>query len=290
MPELPEVENVKLQLNKYLRDHVFENVQINYQKCFQGDSKSIVGGKFVLARRFGKVLSLDLDNAYSLVIHIKLTGQLIYRGPNLRKAPNMSKKVTGGIPGKHTHVVFQLDRGGKLYYNDVRKFGWIKVVKTNAVENIDFIKKLGPEPFGSASGKSSRRLTSEKFKELTSSTKRSIKTLIMDQSKIGGVGNIYANDALFLAKIHPERKANSLSSEKITKLFGAIEKVLLKGLETGGASELAFVTPDGAEGAYQNHTLIYGKDGEKCPNKCGEVVKKKMVAGRGTYFCPKCQE
>ncbi len=280
MPELPEVESIKLQLERYLIGHKIEGVEVKYNN-FEGDKNKLVGGKVAGIRRFGKVISIDLDKDYSVVIHIKLTGQLIYRGPNLKNPPDLSKKVSGGAPGRHTHVTFDLDKGGKLYYNDVRRFGWLKVVKTKDVESIGFIDKLGPEPLDG--------LTTQKFKEIVGSTRRTIKTLLMDQSKIGGVGNIYANDALNLSKIHPESPANSLTGEEAETLYEAIEKVLKEGLKRGGASELAFVTPDGSEGGYQKHFLAYGRDGEKCKN-CGGVIIKTTVGGRGTYFCPKCQK
>lgn len=281
MPELPEVESVRLQLTRYLVGHKIEKVEIRYQKCFTGDAKKIKRAKVKKTRRFGKLLSIDLSNGFSLLIHIKLTGQLIYRGPKLKKPSKLSEKVKEGLGGKHTHVIFHLDKGGELYYNDVRKFGWIKVVKTSKVEDIDFVKKLGPEPLDG--------LTLAKFRKLTSSTRRAIKTLIMDQSKIGGVGNIYAIDALWDAKIHPETPANSLKEKKVETLYHSIEKVLKKGLKYGGASELAFVTPDGAEGEYQKHFLAYGQEGKTCPRCKIAKLKKIKVAGRGTVFCPVCQ-
>jgi formamidopyrimidine-DNA glycosylase len=282
MPELPEVESVRIQLGKYLSGHKIESVDVGDRKVLKKDEGKLEGGKVKKVRRFGKVLAIDLDNGYSAVIHIKLTGQLIYRGPKLKNPPKLSKKVYGGFPGKHTHVVFNLDKEGKLYYNDYRKFGWIKVVETDDVEKIDFIKKLGPEPLDGLSPK--------KFKQLTSSTRRTIKTLLMDQAKIGGVGNIYANDALWLAKINPKTPSNELSDKKVKELYKAIKKVLKKGLELEGASELAFVMPSGEEGSYQDHTLVYGKEGEKCKRGHNAKIKKIKLAGRGTYFCPVCQK
>lgn len=281
MPELPEVESVKLQLQKYLKGHVVEHIDVNTPKVVAGDTKKLVGGKVKKIRRFGKVLVFDLGNGYSVVTHIKLTGQFIYRGPNLKRVPQLSKKVSDGLGGKHTHVVFHLNDGGHLYYNDMRRFGWIKIMKTSEVEREPFIKKLGPEPFG--------ELTQKLFGEILGSTKRSVKVLIMDQSKIGGIGNIYANDALFLAKIDPRRPANSLEKVEVRKLFRAIGTVLKRGLSYGGASELAFVTPDGAEGEYQEHTLVYGKEGSVCKHGCQGRIEKFRLGGRGTYWCPDCQ-
>jgi len=289
MPELPEVETIKLQLQKYLIDHKVLDVDIRNQKIFQGKASDVVGAKIKEIRRFAKVLSIDLSNANSLVIHIKLTGQLIYRGPNLENPGVLSKKIVGGVPGPHTHVVFKLDRGGVLYYNDVRRFGWIKVIKTSDVEKTGFVGKLGPEPFASAQGKPSK-LTLEYFRSVLSKTKRAIKVVLMDQEKIGGVGNIYANDALWLSEIDPKRPANELNSLTVKLLFDSIHKVLKNGLKYGGASELSFVTPDGAEGEYQKHTLVYGREGEPCERCHERKIQKIFLSGRGTYFCSFCQK
>lgn len=282
MPELPEVESIKLQLKKYLVGHKIEKVDVRYRKKFEGDEKKLVGGKVKDVRRFSKVQSIDLNNGYSVVIHIKLTGQLIYRGPNLKNPEELSKKIIGGLEGKHTHIIFHLDKNAKLYYNDVRKFGWIHIIKTSNVEKHKFIEKLGPEPF--------KDLTLEYFRKMLAKTSRSIKVVLMDQGKIGGVGNIYANDALWLAKIDPKRASNKLSEDEITSLYKAIHDVLKNGLKYGGASELAFVTPDGSEGEYQKHTLVYGREGEFC-NRCHKTkISKYFLSGRGTYVCPFCQK
>lgn len=287
MPELPEVEAVRIKLSEFLSNHKIENVLIKNRKTFLGDEKKIIGASFMGFRRFGKVLVLDLDNNYSLLIHLKLTGQLLYRGPNLKNPPPLSPKVFGGIPGSHTLAVFNLDRNGKLYYNDIRRFGWIKLEKTSEVEKEKFIKNLGPEPpvIKNSFGK---KLDLDLFRQVLSKTFRPIKIVLMDQNKISGVGNIYANDALYLAGIHPQRKADSLSLDETEKLFRSVITVLENGIKRGGSSENTFVTPEGTEGQYQNFTLVYGRDKEKC-KKCGAEIKKIQLGGRGTYFCPKCQ-
>jgi formamidopyrimidine-DNA glycosylase len=282
MPELPEVETIKKGLEKYLVGHKILKVTVNNPKVFSGSPKNLVGGKIKGVRRFAKVLSIDLSNGYSIVSHIKLTGQFIYRGPKLKNPPNLSKKIVGGVPGRHTHVIFDLDREGALYYNDVRRFGWIKEVKTSQVEEIPFIKKLGPEPFG--------KLTFELFNSVLSKSSRPIKIVLMDQEKIGGVGNIYANDALWLSKINPKKAANSLTPEAKKDLYDAIHKVLKEGIKYGGSSELAYVTPDGKEGSYQDHTLAYGREGEPCERCHRAKFVKYFLGGRGTYACPVCQK
>ncbi len=290
MPELPEVETMRLQLQKFLVGHKILSVEVKNRKTFQGDEEKIIGGRVTGVRRFGKVSVIDLDNGYSILTHVKLTGQYIYRGPHLKNPGKLSIKVTGGVPGPHTLVTFRLNGDGVLYYNDVRRFGWIRLVKRQEVEDESFIKKLGPEPFGSAQGHGPKLLTLEYFRQILSKTSRAIKVVLMDQTKIGGVGNIYANDALWLAKISPRRRAVSLSLSEVGELYKAILHVLKEGIKYGGASELAFVTPDGTEGSYQNHTLVYGHEGEPC-EKCHKArIEKFFLGGRGTYWCPKCQK
>jgi formamidopyrimidine-DNA glycosylase len=282
MPELPEVETMKLQLGKFLKGHKIVSVEVRNRKIFQGYEKKIIGGKVSGTRRFGKVSVIDLDNKYSILTHVKLTGQYIYRGPNLKNPKSLSSKVTGGVPGPHTLVIFSLDRGGKLYYNDVRRFGWIRIEKTEDVEQESFIKKLGPEPF--------RDLTLDIFHQILSKTLRPIKIVLMDQTKMGGVGNIYATDALWLARIDPKTSAKELQSDRVTELYNALLSVLKEGIKYGGASELAFVTPDGGEGRYQKHTLAYGHEGEPCERCHKARFEKYFLGGRGTYICPNCQK
>jgi formamidopyrimidine-DNA glycosylase len=289
MPELPEVEAIKLQLGRFLTGHKIVSVEVRNRKTFQGDEKKLIGGKVVGTRRFGKVSVMDLDNDYSILTHVKLTGQYVYRGPNLPNPKPLSPKVTGGIPGPHTLVIFNLDHGGELFYNDVRRFGWIRVERTEDVLKEKFIVKLGPEPFGSAQGHGPRLLTLEYFREMLSKTSRPVKIVLMDQEKMGGVGNIYANDALWLAKINPKTPAKSLEDKSAKNLYEAILSVLKEGIKYGGASELAFVTPDGTEGNYQKHTLAYGREGDVCERCHKARFKKFFLGGRGTYFCPVCQ-
>lgn len=280
MPELPEVETVRRGLEKYLIGHKIVEIQINHPQVFTGEVKNARGAKIKKVRRFAKVLVIDLSSGFSFIIHIKLTGQLIYRGPNLKGKVSISKKVSA-LGGKHTHIIFKLDRGGILYYNDIRRFGWIKLIKTSEVETSNFISKLGPEPF--------KDLDFSKFKSIISKYKTPIKQVLMDQEKIAGIGNIYANDGLWMAKIHPQRPANSLSASDEKKLFEAIITVLKRGIESGGASELSFVHADGTDGSYQNYFLVYGKQGQLCQHCKKEKINKFKLGGRGTYFCPKCQ-
>ncbi len=289
MPELPEVETIKLGLQKYLVGRKIDKVEVRLSKIVQGDIKNIEGAKIIGIRRFGKGLVIDLDNKNSIAAHIKLTGQFIYRGPETKKI-KLSPKVGGGLPNSRTHVIFKLksqnakaeeESGTYLYYNDLRQFGWIKIIETSKLNDVSFFRDMGPEPF--------KDLTLEIFNKIISSSNTSVKPLIMDQKKIGGIGNIYANDALYDAGIDPERKAKSLSEREIKKLYESILKILKFSLKIGGASELNFVNALGEEGKYQNHSLVYGRAGQKC-KRCGGIIKKIFLGGRGTYSCSACQK
>lgn len=268
MPELPEVETIKIQLEKFLAGREIIGIEVRSRKILAEGEKNLLGGKIIGVRRFGKVVVIDLDNDYSALIHLKLTGQLVFQGPNL--------------PGKHTHVIFSLSGSKKLYFNDLRKFGWIKIVKSQEVITERFIAGLGPEPF--------KDLTLEKFREVLSKSSRPIKVLLMDQSKISGIGNIYANEALWLAGVNPRRSSKSLSLSEKQKIYNSILKVLKDGIKWGGASDQAYIQPSGEEGKYQEHFLVYGREGEVCTRCKKAKIEKIKLGGRGTYFCPFCQK
>ena len=240
-------------------------------------------------------LSIDLDNGWSIASHIKLTGQWIYEGekvpPHFAEATRGKRDLVGGeLPNKWTHVIFNLDKGGTLYYNDIRQFGWIKIVPTEEVVKLPFVHELGPEPPVAKAMEGRGPLTLDVFSKIVSSSNTKIKPLLMDQKKIGGIGNIYANDALFLARIDPRRPAKSLSLSEQSKLYKSIEEVLRRGLKYGGATEMNFVNVLGQPGGYQKYFLVYGRESEPCREKCGGKIQKIWLGGRGTYFCPSCQK
>lgn len=287
MPELPEVETLRLGMQKYLVGHTIESVEIRLKKIVTGDTKHVIGAKVIGVRRFGKGLVIDLDNGYSMAAHVKLTGQFIYRS-KVKKVEDVAKvakqKIGGELPNKFTHVIFRLNKGAVLYYNDVRQFGWIRIIQSGppagGLKDQSFFRDLGPEPL--------KDLTFSKFAKIVSSASAPIKTLLMDQKKISGIGNIYANDSLFDARIDPKRKAKSLTQKEIERLYQSINKVLKNALSYNGASDVNFVNILGEEGEYQNHFLVYGRKGQKC-HRCGTTIKKIKLAGRGTYFCEMCQ-
>jgi formamidopyrimidine-DNA glycosylase len=287
MPELPEIETIKLGLRKYLIGHEIEDVHVNISKMFAGQKKDIVGAKIIGLKRIGKGLIIELDNDFVLIVHLKMTGQLVYSDEKTKNLV-LSEKIGGGeLPSKYTHIIFDLDRNAHLYYNDLRQFGWVKVIAKDKLQDVLFFKEMGPEP-KVGEDLAGRELTFDYFKKVLEKGKSPIKIILMDQKKIGGIGNIYANDALFKAGIDPRRPAKKISNEEAKKLFDSIFFVIKKSLEYGGSSDENFVNALGQEGNYQKHTLVYGKEGRRC-GSCGGIIEKIKLGGRGTYFCPACQ-
>lgn len=295
MPELPEVEIIRRQLEKYLIGKKVVQVDVRKKDIVHGDLRNVLGSTFLSCERYGKGLVLELDNDYSLAVHLKMSGQIVYRGLETKELV-LSTKV-GVLPGKFTHVIFELckdRRTSHLYYNDVRQFGWIKILRTDSVCDESFFKNLGPEPsFDSVPskamrGKSSRKLTLEYFENVMSSSRSPVKNLLMNQHKIGGIGNIYANDALWKAKIDPRKPAKEISKDGVGTLYVAIHDVMKHSLEVGAASENMYVDALGQEGGYQNHFLVYHREGKKC-SRCGTIIKRFTLGGRGTFCCPVCQ-
>ncbi len=286
MPELPEVETIRLGLQKYLIDHEIEDVHVRLRRIFSGETSMCKGAKIQRVRRFGKGLLIDLDNDYSIAIHVKMTGQLLYaRDFSFAKVSTeklaICKIDVGNLPDKYTHVIFDLDKKAKLFYRDVRQFGWVKVLLTKDVGNLPFFKNLGPEFF--------KELDLARFEQILKKNKATIKQVIMDQAKMAGVGNIYANDGLYLAGINPKRAANSLNMKEQEKLFNSLEKVMKKGIEVGGASEWSYVDVLGGAGQYQDFFQVYNQKGKPC-KKCKSMIEKITLGGRGTFYCPKCQK
>lgn len=285
MPELPEVETIKRILQKAIVGKKIVDIEVRKPKIFQGEAKEVIGETIEEIERKGKMLLIKLSGDKGLLIHLKLTGQIVW-------VPDGGKKVTLGhpipfagskLPAKTTHVIFTIN-GGKLFYNDLRQFGWIKVISNIKHQMSNMIGKLGLEPFD-------REFTVDYLKQIFSRTSRPIKIVLMDQEKIAGIGNIYANEALFEAGILPTKPANKLKDSEIKKLKEAIIKVLKEGIKYGGSSakDEAYIKPTGEPGQYQQYFRVYQRAGEKC-RKCGTVIKRMNLGGRGTFWCPKCQK
>lgn len=279
MPELPEVETIRIGAKKYLIGKKIVAVEVKVPKMFAGDISNVIGAEIKDINRVAKILEIVLNNGYSILIHLKLTGQLVF-------VPKDKKVIaTGGhfqwaynqpMPHAHTHIIYEFSDGSHLYFNDLRKFGWHKIVKSNEV-----MKQLVkvPEP-------GEKEFNTEYLGKIFSKTGKTIKEVLMDQSKIGGIGNIYANDGLYWAGILPSRPAKSLSKSEILKLKKAVEKVIKMGLDAGGSSENTYVNIEGKRGHYMEMAAVYQ---QKIDPK-GHPVKKSRIGGRGTFSCPICQK
>ncbi len=275
MPELPEVETIKRQLEKEILGAVIVGVEVRDKRCWEGlweNNEKIVG-----IVRVGKYLFVKFVSGRGLQIHLKMTGRLVIRPLNHL---NIKPLEIDYETAKHTRVVLNLRDGRKIYYWDTRMFGYIKLVKDIRKQELGIRLKMGPEPWNISDIELLRKLQK---------TDRSIKEAILDQRMLSGVGNIYGNDGLWLARIDPRRKANSLKLSEVKKLRESLCRVLTRGLATGGASDNSYVDAYGKRGSYQNEFLVYGRAGEPC-NKCGIELKRIIVGGRGTWICERCQK
>ena len=265
MPELPEVETVRKQLEKEILGATITKIDVREIHCYEGLPWS-VSEKIVEIARVGKYIFIKFESGRGLQIHLKMTGRIVLVDPFYETAI-------------HTRVAMELSDGRKIYYWDTRMFGYIKHVEDIRYQESVISQKLGPEPWDISDTDLLRKLQK---------TGRAIKEAILDQSLLAGVGNIYANDGLWLAGIDPRRKANSLKLSEVKKLRLSLSTVLERGLAVGGASDNTYRDFYGGRGGYQNEFLTYGRTGEPC-NNCGLGIKRIVVGGRGTWTCDKCQ-
>ena len=287
MPELPEVETVRLGLSELLPGRVFAHVTHDTDKSFpngQADVQSFLIGSSVSAvKRRAKVLLIELTSNYSLVIHLKMTGQLVFVSAETRfGAGHPNDSLVGNLPDKSTRVVFTFSDDSRLFFNDQRKFGWIRLMPTIDVPNIDFMRKVGPEPL--ADDFTALDFTERLFRRKNTS----IKAALLDQSVIAGVGNIYADESLWGARIHPATVVRNVSNQKLQRLFTELQYVLNLAIQKGGSSDKNYVNAEGKKGSYLSFARVFRREGQACP-RCGTTIAKLRVAGRGTHICPHCQ-
>lgn len=288
MPELPEVETVRIGLGELLPGKVVKNVWHDWPKSFPNAEADVqnflIGAKVLYVKRRAKVLIIELSTKYSLIIHLKMTGQMVFRSNDDSErfgAGHPNNSLIGELPDASTRVI--LDFGdSKLFFNDQRKFGWVRLVPTAEIPQIDFFKKLGPEPLNA-------EFTSDAFStRLQRRSKSGIKAVLLDQAVLAGVGNIYADESLYAAKIHPEAKVQDISPGQLKKLHSELIAVLKLSIEKGGSSDRNYVDAKGKRGSYLTFAQVFRKNGQPCP-RCGTIILKTRVAGRGTHICPHCQ-
>lgn len=316
MPELPEVETVRRGLEMLIVSKQVQTVSFDWPKSFPNSQTDVdeflVGAKITKVRRRAKVLIIELSSDYSLVVHLKMTGQLVFVNKNLIDSrrnmvgENSEKPTTnyqilttkdevrfgaghpndslvGNLPDKSTRVQITFNDDSNLFFNDQRKFGWMRLLPTVEVPNIDFMKKVGPEPL-------SDDFTAKVFIDRVRRRKNSvIKAVILDQTVLAGVGNIYADEALWGAKIHPEQRVVEISDAKLQKLHKEIRFVLALSIEKGGSTDKNYVDAEGKKGSYLSFARVFRREGQPCPRHSKVLIEKTRVAGRGTHICPKCQ-
>lgn len=280
MPELPEVETIRAGLNHYLKGKTILAVSSDTPKLFPNDvhlvNMHLLGSKVEAVRRRGKAMIVHLSTGYALVIHLKMTGQMIYVGKETKD------RIEESMPGRFTHIIFSLSDEAKLYYNDMRKFGWIKLMPLEEVEELPFLKEMGAEPL-------STKFTTEYLAKKLQKKSVAVKAAILDQKVVAGVGNIYADESLFLSGIMPSRPADSLSTAEVKKLCSNIKKVLKHSIDLGGSTRKDYVNAIGQKGDYLDEAYVYGRAGEPC-RRCDSPIEKIKLAGRGTHFCRQCQK
>ncbi|HTE57487.1 MAG TPA: bifunctional DNA-formamidopyrimidine glycosylase/DNA-(apurinic or apyrimidinic site) lyase [Verrucomicrobiae bacterium] len=289
MPELPEVETVKLGLNQLVIGKKVASVNFNWSKSFPNAPEDVrqflVGAQLLAVRRRAKVLIIELDSKYSLLIHLKMTGQLVFVGTQTRfGAGHPNDSLIGQLPDTSTRVTFTFTDGSFLYFNDQRKFGWVRLVPTAEIPNIDFFKKVGPEPLAAD-------FTVAAFHQrLLRRPGSGIKAVLLDQTVIAGVGNIYADESLWAAKIHPITLVRSLSASQTKTLFIALRDVLELSIAKGDSSDKNYVDAQGKKGSYSSFAKVFRREGQPCERHPDTMIIKLRVAGRGTHICPQCQK
>lgn len=287
MPELPEVETVRVGLARLIVGRkIIRATEVDSPKSFPNSSDQVqeflIGATVQQVRRRAKVLLIDLSTEYTLVVHLKMTGQLVFVGEEHFGAGHPTDSLVGTLPDRSTRVIFEFQDGSHLFFNDQRKFGWVKLFPTVEVPNIDFMKRVGPEPLEDS-------FTAHEFiSRIRRRNGTTVKAAILDQTVLAGVGNIYADESLWGAKINPAERVKNVSDERLTTLLDEIKQVMNLSIEKGGSTNKNYVNAEGKRGSYMEFAHVFRREGQACA-RCGTTIEKTRVAGRGTHFCPVCQ-
>ncbi len=291
MPELPEVETIRRDLG-VLVGHRIVALKILNSKTAQPSAAflktHLLGKKITTVSRTGKLLILSLDNKYFLLIHLKMTGQLIYQvgkrkvyGGHSVQGQDKKSAIGGELPNKHTRAIFGFKNGGQLFFNDLRKFGYVKLVNQAELAKI-IATGYGPEPL-------TKEFTLKKFTAIFPGRRINLKALLLNQKLVAGLGNIYVDESLFRAGVKPERLAQSLSQEEIARLFKAINNIIRRAIKYRGTTFSDYQDASGQAGNFSRHLEVYGRAKQPCL-KCGRSLIKIKLAGRGTHYCQYCQK
>lgn len=291
MPELPEVEVTRRKLAPALVSRTIAAVRAAKAGSFFLTAPTVLrrrlpGCRLAALERRGKYLLARLEGGSTLLLHLGMTGQLFVEGnhsPRLlsstARASLAPEEQAGFTPDRHTHLVLEFTDGGpQVFFRDVRKFGRVALLPPG--EGLERIEKLGPDAL---------QATGALLFAATRGKRVAIKTLLLDQAVLAGVGNIYADEALFGARIRPARPAGRLTRKQCDLLAAQVVRVLRRGIETGGSSISDFVAPDGSLGRYQDERMVYARTGEPC-RVCGTAIRRLVLGSRSAHFCPRCQK
>lgn len=281
MPELPEVQTVVTQLGRKITGKVLAGFWTDWEKKVLEPlsqlKKRIKGAKVLGTRRFGKTIVIDLDNAFSIVIHLKMTGHLLYKNQQNEKAKEWQDPINQFI-----HHRFTFTDNSRVDFSDMRKFGWVDICRTDEVERHRHIEQLGVDALSKEFTSGTLQLFSKR------SPKRPIGILLLDQEKIAGIGNIYRSEVLFRAGILPWRRAGSLKPEEVSTLYEKIGEVLREAVRLRGTTDGDFRDTSGKRGGFQTRLFVYARSGEPCKH-CGTIVVRKKMGGRSVFACTQCQ-
>jgi len=276
MPELPEVETVVKGLRPLITDKIVTAVEIREENMIafpkadiEAFTDSLVGSKIEAINRRGKYIIIELSQDKNMVIHLRMTGKLLV-------------KEVKEFRDKHTHVIFSLNDGQEIRFNNIRKFGRVYLIDKNHPEQAGGLADLGPEPL-------SDELTVEDFKKLFENRRALMKSLLLNQHFIAGIGNIYADEILFRSGVRPDRTADTLTEMEKEAVYHNMREILKKGIIYGGTSFSDYVNAFGEKGSFQEELRVHQRQGEEC-YECGSIIEKIKVSGRSTYFCPQCQK
>ena len=289
MPELPEVEVVKRSLNSKVQNLIIKEVKINDNKLRYPIDKNkirkIIGLRLKKIERRSKFLLFFFHKSQIMLVHLGMTGKFIYVDKkNTKFKTSFYYNVNDKKDKKHDRVIFFFNKKQKLIYNDIRKFGFIKFLNIKDYTNNLHLKNLGPEPLEES-------FNYFYFKHFVKGRKRVIKDILMDQKFVSGIGNIYANEILFLSKIKPNRKVRFLKAFEIKKIVKFSKKILKNAIKLGGSSIKDFSSSNGKKGSFQQYFCVYGKKGHPCSNNgCKNKIVKSVISSRATFFCSKCQK
>jgi formamidopyrimidine-DNA glycosylase len=289
MPELPEIETIRRGLADLIVDKTIARVEVRCAKSFLGRPTDLDGTQITGLHRRGKLLIFATTDPH-IAIHLRMTGQLIFVGQ--QRSASGQQRFAGGhptdsfehaLPDCHTRVIFEFTDGSHLYFNDQRKFGFVQILSDAELRDLPFLQQLGPEPLDPT-------LTTNQFIARFEGKRRSnIKAALLDQHTIAGIGNIYADESLFLAQLHPLTPVELLTHADFDRLLTSIRATMTASLDSGGSTMATYRRADGTKGNYLDlFANVFHRDGQPCPI-CGTTIIKIKVAGRGTHLCPHCQ-